>query len=239
MYLGRIVEQGSAVDVIERPQHPYTQALVDAVPVPTAGGGGRRELLGGELPDATDVPSGCRFHPRCPRRFEPCDRVDPPLLAARRARPAGRLPASRRRSGFAGRIGGRWLSGGASSPARSGCSSRVAVTRSPTSPGSGSATSQAASGQRTGVTVVAPPALPAPRRHALSSTAWASSPRSSRSMSAGRSRPRSTCAARTRSGPSTRPRSAPRGAARTTIVLPVVGECDDGDCADSREVVDR
>ena len=82
MYLGRVVEQGSAVDVIERPQHPYTQALVDAVPVPAAGGGGRRELLGGELPDATDLPSGCRFHPRCPRRFGPCDSIDPPLLAA-------------------------------------------------------------------------------------------------------------------------------------------------------------
>jgi oligopeptide/dipeptide ABC transporter ATP-binding protein len=80
MYLGRVVEQGSAVDVIERPQHPYTQALVTAIPVPTAAGGGDRELLKGELPDATDVPSGCRFHPRCPKRFEPCDRVDPGLL---------------------------------------------------------------------------------------------------------------------------------------------------------------
>jgi oligopeptide/dipeptide ABC transporter ATP-binding protein len=82
MYLGRVVEQGRAVDVIERPRHPYTQALVTAVPVPAANGGGSRELLSGELPDATDVPSGCRFHPRCPRRFEPCDRVDPSLTAA-------------------------------------------------------------------------------------------------------------------------------------------------------------
>jgi oligopeptide/dipeptide ABC transporter ATP-binding protein len=82
MYLGRIVEQGSAVDVIERPKHPYTEALVAAVPLPKAGGGGRRELLTGELPDPTDVPSGCRFHPRCPRRFEPCDSVDPALVAA-------------------------------------------------------------------------------------------------------------------------------------------------------------
>jgi peptide/nickel transport system ATP-binding protein len=81
MYLGRIVEQGSAVDVIERPQHPYTEALVSAVPVPSVDGRGTRELLTGELPDATDVPSGCRFHPRCPRRFEPCDRVDPSLIA--------------------------------------------------------------------------------------------------------------------------------------------------------------
>jgi oligopeptide/dipeptide ABC transporter ATP-binding protein len=82
MYLGRVVEQGRAVEVIERPQHPYTQALVDAIPVPAAGGGGRRELLGGELPDATDVPTGCRFHPRCPRRFGPCDKIDPSLMSA-------------------------------------------------------------------------------------------------------------------------------------------------------------
>ena len=82
MYLGRVVEQGTAVDVIERPQHPYTQALVSAIPVPTPGGGGQRELLKGELPDATAVPTGCRFHPRCPKRFEPCDRIDPPLLDA-------------------------------------------------------------------------------------------------------------------------------------------------------------
>jgi len=84
MYLGRIVEQGRAVDVIERPQHPYTQALVAAVPVPSAGGRTQRESLTGELPDPTDIPPGCRFHPRCPRRFEPCDRVDPSLLEAGR-----------------------------------------------------------------------------------------------------------------------------------------------------------
>jgi oligopeptide/dipeptide ABC transporter ATP-binding protein len=82
MYLGRIVEHGSAVDVIENPQHPYTRALVDAIPVAVPGGGGRRELLSGELPDPTDVPQGCRFHPRCPKRFAPCDSVDPGLLPA-------------------------------------------------------------------------------------------------------------------------------------------------------------
>ena len=63
MYLGRVVEQGSAVEVIEHPQHPYTQALVTAIPVPTPGGGGKRELLTGELPDATDVPSGLSLSP--------------------------------------------------------------------------------------------------------------------------------------------------------------------------------
>ena len=77
MYLGRIVEQGDARDVIERPGHPYTQALVDAVPPRE-----QRQPLGGELPDAAAVPPGCRFHPRCPKRFEPCDREDPPLFAA-------------------------------------------------------------------------------------------------------------------------------------------------------------
>jgi oligopeptide/dipeptide ABC transporter ATP-binding protein len=82
MYLGRVVEQGSATDVIEKPRHPYTEALVTAVPIPEPGGGGRRELLKGELPDATAVPPGCRFHPRCPKRFEPCDKVDPKLVPA-------------------------------------------------------------------------------------------------------------------------------------------------------------
>jgi peptide/nickel transport system ATP-binding protein len=83
MYLGRVVEEGTAVDVIERPSHPYTQALVAAVPTPRAT---REPLadppLSGELPDAANIPPGCRFHPRCPRRFEPCDSVDPSLLDA-------------------------------------------------------------------------------------------------------------------------------------------------------------
>ena len=74
MYLGRIVEQGDARDVIERPGHPYTQALVEAVPPRK-----QRNALGGELPDPAALPAGCRFHPRCPKRFEPCDQVDPEL----------------------------------------------------------------------------------------------------------------------------------------------------------------
>ena len=77
MYLGRIVEQGDARDVIERPGHPYTKALVEAVPPRK-----QRTPLGGELPDAANLPTGCRFHPRCPRRFDPCDREDPPLFGA-------------------------------------------------------------------------------------------------------------------------------------------------------------
>jgi oligopeptide/dipeptide ABC transporter ATP-binding protein len=80
MYLGRVIEHGEAAAVIERPKHPYTQALVDAVPVAVPGGGGRRELLKGEIPDPTDIPAGCRFHPRCPKRFDACERRDPPLF---------------------------------------------------------------------------------------------------------------------------------------------------------------
>jgi oligopeptide/dipeptide ABC transporter ATP-binding protein len=81
MYLGRVVEEGTAQDVIERPGHPYTRALVAAVP--GAGRRGKRRALPrGELPDAANIPRGCRFHPRCPQRFEPCDSEDPPFFAA-------------------------------------------------------------------------------------------------------------------------------------------------------------
>jgi peptide/nickel transport system ATP-binding protein len=63
MYLGRIVEVGPTRDVLTRPMHPYTRALLDVVPEP---GGVDRPFLVGEPPDPTRIPSGCRFHPRCP-----------------------------------------------------------------------------------------------------------------------------------------------------------------------------
>lgn len=81
MYLGRVVETGTAVDVIEKPKHPYTTALVAAVPVPAIGAGSSRALLKGELPDPSELPPGCRFHPRCPKRFAGCDEIDPVLAA--------------------------------------------------------------------------------------------------------------------------------------------------------------
>ena len=62
MYLGRVVESGSVEDVLLRPKHPYTQALVSVLEDP-----GKRVPLGGEPPDPTAIPGGCRFHPRCPR----------------------------------------------------------------------------------------------------------------------------------------------------------------------------
>jgi peptide/nickel transport system ATP-binding protein len=63
MYLGRIVEIGPAEDVLLRPEHPYTKALLDVVP---EAGGLDRPILTGEPPDPTRIPAGCRFHPRCP-----------------------------------------------------------------------------------------------------------------------------------------------------------------------------
>ena len=63
MYLGRIVEIGPTRQVLTDPVHPYTRALLDVVP---EAGGVERPLLAGEPPDPTKIPTGCRFHPRCP-----------------------------------------------------------------------------------------------------------------------------------------------------------------------------
>jgi peptide/nickel transport system ATP-binding protein len=63
MYLGRIVEIGPTEQVLQRPKHPYTKALLDVVP---EAGGIDRPILTGEPPDPTRIPAGCRFHPRCP-----------------------------------------------------------------------------------------------------------------------------------------------------------------------------
>ncbi len=63
MYLGRVVEIGPAEEVLTRPLHPYTQALLDVVP---EAGGIDRPILQGEPPDPTRIPDGCRFNPRCP-----------------------------------------------------------------------------------------------------------------------------------------------------------------------------
>jgi peptide/nickel transport system ATP-binding protein len=75
MYLGRIVERGTAEEVLGAPRHPYTQALLAAVPTLE---GGRPEIaLGGELPSAVNPPSGCHFHPRCPQRRAECSGAYP------------------------------------------------------------------------------------------------------------------------------------------------------------------
>jgi peptide/nickel transport system ATP-binding protein len=69
MYLGKIVEVGPAEEVLTRPLHPYTRALVEVVPERGGDLAGRR-VLAGEAPDPTRIPPGCRFHPRCPEVAE-------------------------------------------------------------------------------------------------------------------------------------------------------------------------
>jgi peptide/nickel transport system ATP-binding protein len=81
MYLGRIVEEGLARDVIERPQHPYTKALLSVVPRRDPRHRAQLEILRGETPNPIDVPTGCRFHPRCPVAIDSCRDIDPELRA--------------------------------------------------------------------------------------------------------------------------------------------------------------
>ncbi len=79
MYLGRIVEIGPTAEVLADPRHPYTQALLSVVPVPDPARRREPVILPGETPDPARIPSGCRFHPRCPVAFELCPTIDPPL----------------------------------------------------------------------------------------------------------------------------------------------------------------
>lgn len=79
MYLGRIVELGPTAEVLSSPRHPYTQALISVVPVPNPRRRHRRTVLQGEIPNPSDVPPGCRFHPRCPLAIDDCRQVDPEL----------------------------------------------------------------------------------------------------------------------------------------------------------------
>lgn len=72
MYLGRVVELGPTEEIFADPKHPYTRALLGAIPDPDPERQIPRELPRGEIPDAAEPPYGCAFHPRCPRAFEPC-----------------------------------------------------------------------------------------------------------------------------------------------------------------------
>jgi len=77
MYLGRIVEFAAIEELFAKPSHPYTQALIAAVPEPDPARRGARTVLTGELPDPENPPPGCPFHPRCPKAMEECRRVIP------------------------------------------------------------------------------------------------------------------------------------------------------------------
>lgn len=79
MYLGRIVEIGSTMEVLKTPKHPYTRALISVIPVPNPRRRRKRVILQGEIPDPIDIPVGCRFHPRCPVAINHCREIDPEL----------------------------------------------------------------------------------------------------------------------------------------------------------------
>ena len=79
MYLGRLAEVGPAEEVVEGALHPYTRALLSAVPVPGGARGAGRKVLKGEPPSAANPPQGCPFHPRCPMAKEVCRRAMPEL----------------------------------------------------------------------------------------------------------------------------------------------------------------
>jgi oligopeptide/dipeptide ABC transporter ATP-binding protein len=99
MYAGQIVEQAPAVELFDRPEHPYTEALLNALP-PLEGENlrhGRLAVIGGRPPDLVDPGAGCRFAPRCPHADDACAAATPPL---REIRPGHRVrtthPASER-----------------------------------------------------------------------------------------------------------------------------------------------
>jgi len=79
MYAGRIVEHGSVADLFDRPFHPYTVALMNAVGSRDGGHRGRLEALPGTVPSLMQLPSGCRFRDRCPSAVDECSRIDPSL----------------------------------------------------------------------------------------------------------------------------------------------------------------
>ena len=82
MYLGKIVEISKKEDLFIKPLHPYTQALLSAIPVPNPERERKKVGLTGEIPSAINIPSGCRFHPRCPYARDICAKEEPQLIEA-------------------------------------------------------------------------------------------------------------------------------------------------------------
>ncbi|MGI6107529.1 MAG: ABC transporter ATP-binding protein [Lachnospiraceae bacterium] len=83
MYLGKIVEMGNSDEIFRHPLHPYSQMLISSVPLPDPTKRDRRRLVStGEIPSAAMIPSGCRFHDRCPFATPRCAEEEPPLTAA-------------------------------------------------------------------------------------------------------------------------------------------------------------
>jgi peptide/nickel transport system ATP-binding protein len=85
MYAGKMAEIGPYRDVIKEPHHPYTQALIEAIPDPDPKNRfSERKVVGGEPPNLANPPSGCRFHPRCPFAMDICRREEPPMIEVKK-----------------------------------------------------------------------------------------------------------------------------------------------------------
>jgi oligopeptide transport system ATP-binding protein len=80
MYLGKIVELAEREPLFKAPFHPYTEALLSAIPVPDPGMKKKRVVLMGDIPSPLSPPAGCSFHPRCPYRMDICDTIEPELM---------------------------------------------------------------------------------------------------------------------------------------------------------------
>lgn len=86
MYLGKLAEQGPAEKVIREPLHPYSEALIAAVPIPDPMARRTKVVLKGEVPSAINPPHGCRFHTRCPYAWDLCRKEEPPFAETEKNR---------------------------------------------------------------------------------------------------------------------------------------------------------